>query len=125
MSYIDPNPLPSWARAIAILLGSVEQLRGDERQHVLPALQESPPRDVIHPSLRLVEALKSFLLRSLSISSVRFDEAGVAEQKERRDETRVVIFLRLAKVRQPGISKSETNRECRSSKNKFSADVGR
>jgi hypothetical protein len=61
----------------AVLGSFLHELSCYQSQHVLATTQQSLPRGIIDTSLRLVEALKSILLASSSIASVRLEKRGV------------------------------------------------
>jgi len=80
VTYIDPDALG----IVGAVLGSLlDQLGGDEAEHILPATEEPLAGAVIHAGLGLVEALEGILLAIDALAAlVRLEEGGVEEAQE-------------------------------------------
>lgn len=94
--YINPDGLlcrsPA-TMAITVTLGLELELSSDKCKHVLPPTEESLPGLVIDGRLIGVETLEMCLLSSMAGTSVRLDEARVAEEDQRLEEARILITL--------------------------------
>ena len=76
-TYIHPD---SPLRAAPLLqLGLVLQLRGHQRQHVLPTPEKRLPRRIVDASLNLIKVLKAVLLGFFATFLVGLEEASPAE----------------------------------------------
>ena len=94
----------------AVLGGLLDELGGDEAQHILAATEESLARIVIHAGLRLVEALEGVLLAIDALAAgVRLEEGGVEEAQEGRQWAGVLVVVVLS--RPPGGCEDEGDEE--------------
>lgn len=84
----------------AVLGGLLDQLGGDEAEHVLAATQEAAAGVVVDTGLGLVEALEGVLLAIDALAAgVRLEEGGVEEAQEGRQRARVLLIAEGIAIR--------------------------
>lgn len=74
-SNIDPDRLLVQLAALGLVL----DLRGNEAEHVLAAIEESGSGRIVDAGLALIEALEGVLLLAARVAGVRLEEAGPDE----------------------------------------------
>lgn len=100
----------------------MEELSCGERQHVLPALEQSRPCDIIDARLGLVEGLERILLGVRAADPVRLDEASVEEKpKSLKKAGRLVACLWSLFVQETRKANPKTEKCAKASEDEFVA----
>jgi hypothetical protein len=106
-TYINPDALGIVG---AVLGGLLDELSGDEPQHVLSPAQQPLAGGVVDASLGLVEALEGGLLAIGAVPGVRLQERGIEEAQEGGEGAGVLLIL-LGGGRAQGDGEDEADEE--------------